>query len=691
MSNHEKHGGDSQDQDQAVSGHPDQHDDNGHGDHGHHDHHRQMARDFKRRFFICLALTLPIAYFSPMLRSLVGMDVPTLFDGQQFLFFGLATVVFAYGGWPFVKGLFAELKKGEPGMMTLIGLAITVAYGYSALVAFGLPGRYFFWELASLIDIMLLGHWVEMRSVMGASKALEELSRLTPGKAHRLLADGSEEDVPVAELQSGDLVVVRPGEVVPADGEVADGESEVDESMLTGESRPQPKKTGDTVVGGAVNSHGSLTLEITGVGEESFLSRVKELVRSAQESKSRAQGLADRAAKWLTAVALASGVTTLFTWYTFTANDFAYSLERSVTVMIITCPHALGLAIPLVIAVSTALAARHGILIRNRGAFDLSRKADIVLFDKTGTLTEGRFEVTDTVSFSSDHDEEQILALAAAVESDSEHPIARALVDAVDNPPKAENFDSLPGKGVQADVDGTTVLVASSRFLDESDLDYPADLAAQLAEGGNTVVFVVRDRTVLGGVALSDVVRKSSKRAVERLKSLNIRVVMLTGDSEEVAAKVAEALGMDDWHARVQPEEKLEKVKEFKKKYNFVVMTGDGVNDAPALAEADLGLAVGAGTDVVKETADVVLVHSDPMDVVRILALSRATRRKTVQNLWWAMGYNVFAIPLAAGVLAGAGVILSPAVGAVLMSMSTVIVAANAKLLKMPERDEAAA
>ncbi len=667
-----------------------------HGDHaghqghggaaGHQDHHAHMVADFRRRFFICLALTAPVVLLSPLLRSFFGLEAALRFPGDIYVLFALSSVIYFYGGWPFLKGMLDEFRKASPGMMTLIALAVTVAYVYSSVVAFGLSGKVFFWELATLIDIMLVGHWIEMRSVMGASRALEELAKLMPKDAHLLREDGSTTEVPVDRLEPGDRVLVRPGEKIPADGEVADGRSSVNEAMLTGESMPVEKAQGDVVIGGAVNGEGALTVTVQKTGGESFLSQVIDLVNQAQQSKSRTQDLADRAAKWLTFIALGAGTVTLLAWLILAGRGFAFTLERVVTVMVITCPHALGLAVPLVVAVSTALAAANGFLIRNRTAFERARNIQAVLFDKTGTLTKGEFGVTDVVLFGSGLSEEELLRYAAAVEGWSEHPIARAIAGAHQNPPEPHDFKAIPGKGAQAEVEGRQVMVVSPRYLSEADLSFPAEKVGGLFDAGKTVVFVLLDGEPAGAVALADIIRPESQEAVKRLREMGVRVMMLTGDNRRVARWVSDELGLDEFFAEVLPEEKANKVKEVQGRGLTVAMTGDGVNDAPALAQADVGIAIGAGTDVAVETADIVLVRSNPLDAVSLIQLSRATYRKMVQNLVWATGYNAFAIPLAAGVLFGVGVLLSPAMGAVLMSLSTVIVAVNARFLKLGAR-----
>jgi Cu2+-exporting ATPase len=655
-------------------------------DHDHHDHqehHAQMVKDFRRRFWISLALTVPILALAPMIQEFLGLADVLAFPGDSYVQFGLATVVFVYGGWPFLSGMVDELGRRQPGMMTLIALAITVAYGYSSVVVFGVAGKVFFWELATLIDIMLLGHWIEMRSVMGASSALQELVELLPAEAHRVDEDGDTEDVPVTELTTGDRIVVKPGEKVPTDGRIVEGHTSINEAMLTGESTPVEKGEGDEVIGGSVNGESAMTVEVEKTGEETYLSQVIDMVRRAQESRSRTQDLADRAALWLTIIALSAGAITLAAWLV-AGRPFDFSLERMVTVMVITCPHALGLAIPLVVAVSTSMSAQSGLLIRDRSAFERSRELDAIVFDKTGTLTEGRFGVTDVVSLS-DRDEDEILRLAASVERHSEHPIAQGIVDAAEERELsgrgAKDVNAIPGKGAEGTVDGARVLVVSPGYLREHDRSVESDEIAALADDGKTVVYVLVDDEVAGAVALADIIREESREAIDRLKDMGIEVMMLTGDSTAVARWVAEELGLDDYFAEVLPDQKADKVKEVKARGLRVAMVGDGVNDAPALVEADVGIAIGAGTDVAVQSADIVLVRSDPRDAADIVDLARATYRKMVQNLWWATGYNAVAIPLAAGVLFWAGVMLSPAVGAVLMSASTVIVAVNAKLL----------
>jgi len=654
-----------------------------HGGHDHHSHHAHMVENFRKRFWISLALTIPILILSPMIQEFLGLEEALRFPGDMYITFVISSLVFFYGGWPFLKGLFEELGQKSPGMMTLIALAISVAYFYSSAVVFGVPGKIFFWELATLIDIMLLGHWIEMKSVMGASRALEELARLMPSDAHKIMEDGRVKDVPLSELQSGDRVLIKPGEKIPADGLIIEGETSVNEAMLTGESKPVSKKENDKVIGGSINGEGSLTITVEKTGKDSFLSQVIDLVRQAQESKSRTQDLANRAAFWLTIIALTAGAITMFIWLAVVNQDFVFALERTVTVMVITCPHALGLAIPLVVAVSTAISASNGLLIRNRAAFERARNIQAIIFDKTGTLTQGKFGVTDVISLDGEIEKEKLLKYAASVESRSEHPIAKGITESVKDLYEVKNFKAITGKGAEGKVNDRDVKIVSPGYLKENNIAAQDGKIDVLSGQGKTVVYVLIDGKVKGAIALADIIREESKEAIAALKNMGIRCLMLTGDNKQVAKWVAEELELDDYFAEVLPHQKADKVKEVQSQGLVVAMTGDGVNDAPALATADIGIAIGAGTDVAVETADIVLVRSNPRDVTAIVKLAKATYNKMVQNLAWATGYNTFAIPLAAGVLYSYGIILSPAVGAVLMSLSTVIVAINARLLKL--------
>ena len=681
---HSHHKNHNHDDHHSHDNHKENHDHRGHvhENHSHHEHHKQMVEDFKFRFWWVLALTIPILALSPMIQDF--LNVEWRFTGDTWILAALSSVVYFFGGWPFLSGLIEELKKKQPGMMTLIALAITVAYVYSTAVVFGFDGHLLYWELSTLVGIMLLGHWVEMRSVMSASAALEKLAELLPGKAHRIKDDGSTEDVPLEELQKGDKVLIKPGEKIPADGIVVKGESSVNEAMLTGESKPVNKAKEDEVIGGSVNGEGSLTVEISKTGDESFLSQVVELVRQAQESKSKTQDLANRAAFWLTIVAISAGAITFMAWSLFTGQELSFTMNRTVTVMIIACPHALGLAIPLVVAVSTSLAATNGFLIRNRVAFEQARNLQAVIFDKTGTLTHGTFTVTDILNFNDEYSDEEILTFAASLETNSEHPLAKGILEkAGDDVPEPDEFNSITGKGIEGVVKGTAVKVVSPGYVREQEMEYPTDQVEEISSQGKTVVFVIIGEKLCGAIALGDQIREESRQAIEQLHEMGLECVMLTGDNRQTAEYVAKELGIDQVFAEVLPDEKADKVKEVQGQGKLVAMTGDGVNDAPALAQADVGIAIGAGSDVAVETGDIVLVKNNPKDVVNLIKLSKATYSKMVQNLIWATGYNVVAIPLAAGVLFAWGIILSPAVGAVLMSASTVIVAINARLLKM--------
>ncbi|NLP52232.1 heavy metal translocating P-type ATPase [Bacillus sp. RO1] len=655
-----------------------------HSNHNHTDHndHDNMIGDFKKRFWISVIITIPILALSPMIQMFLQVDWRFPYD--MLILFGLSTFIFFYGGWPFLSGSRDELKKRNPGMMTLIALAIVVAYVYSSFAVFGLEGNNFFWELATLIDIMLLGHWIEMRSVMGASRALEELVKLMPSKAHLVKEDGTTEEVSIDKLKHEDKVLVKPGEKVPIDGSIIEGETTIDESMLTGESVPVNKKSGEEAIGGSINGEGSITISVKKTGDETYLSQVINLVKEAQGSKSKTQDLSNRAAKWLFYVALGAGFITFLGWL-IAGYPLSFAMERMVTVMVISCPHALGLAAPLVIAVSTAISAKKGLLIRNRTNFEEARKVNSVVFDKTGTLTEGKFGVTNLDLIQS-MEEEEFLRLTASVEAKSEHPIAKGIVREANNRNlkyySVENFKSLTGKGLQGVVNGKAIKVVSPGYMREQNLAYNTDQYSKWAEEGKTVVFVLIENNLAGMIALADIVRETAKQAIQELKEMGIESIMLTGDNQKVAEYVGKQLGIDKIYAEVLPHQKSEKITEIKQTNKRVAMTGDGVNDAPALANADLGIAIGTGTDVAIETADVVLVKSNPKDVVNVIHLSKATYRKMVQNLWWAAGYNILAIPLAAGILYNAGIVLSPAVGAVLMSLSTIIVAINAKLLK---------
>jgi Cu2+-exporting ATPase len=654
----------------------------GHGAHVDHSGHEMM---FRRRFWVSLALTLPVLLFSPMLQDWFGFTMPA-FAGDRWVGPLFAMLIFFHGGVPFLQMAVPEIRNRRPGMMTLISLAILVAFVYSAFAVFVSPDSGFFWEMATLIDIMLLGHWIEMRSVRQASGALNELAKLMPDTAERITGEGTQE-VPVSQLQHDDLVLVRPGGSIPADGLVEEGHSDVSEAMITGESKPVEKNPGDSVIGGTINGDGSLRVRVTATGDDTALAGIMRLVDEAQQSKSNTQILADKAAGWLFYLALAVAAVTVVAWLIAVGFELGV-LERAVTVLVIACPHALGLAIPLVVAISTSLGARNGILIRDRLALEQARRIDTVIFDKTGTLTEGEFGVVDTAVVEG-WDTEKALALALAVEGDSEHLIARGIRRVAQErdltPLPVNDFEAIKGRGIRASYEGRTVYVGGPRLLEmlESDLSESLRQFRDSAEAkGQTVVYLVDETQPVAAFALADVIRHESHEAVRRLHDMGIQVAMLTGDSEAVARAVAGELGIDTYFAEVLPEHKDHKVAELQKQGKRVAMVGDGVNDAPALTRADVGIAIGSGTDVAIESAGIILVRSNPLDVVSIFTLSRATYRKMIQNLIWATGYNVFALPLAAGILAPVGILLSPAVGALFMSLSTVIVALNAQLLR---------
>lgn len=683
---HEKH---NQNQKKTTSHQNNQgHGGNKNPKHGHtgHDHHRMMIKDFKKRFWISLVLSIPVLVLSPMIQKFFGFEL--VFEGSKYVIFVLSSIIFFHGGWPFLKGMFGEIKKASPGMMTLIAVAISVAYFYSAAVVFGLPGKMFFWELATLIVIMLLGHWIEMKSVLGASKALELLVSMMPSEAHLVKGD-TITDIKLEELNPNDIILIKPGEKVPADGIIIEGESYLNESMLTGESKPVKKTINNKVIGGSINGNGSLKMKVEHTGEDSYLSKVITLVQEAQKAKSKTQHLADRAAKWLTYIALIAGFGTLAVWMVIGKDvvgegfTFAFALERMVTVMVISCPHALGLAIPLVVAISTAISAQNGLLIRNRTAFENSRKITAIVFDKTGTLTKGDFGVTRFESLNDRYSGEEVLRLTSALEQNSEHPIAVGIMKKIKKMnltvARAEKFNAITGKGVEAKVEGKDVKVVSPGFLKDKNIPMPDKAMGSAAE---TVVFVLIDDQLAGFIALADEIRTESQEAINKFKAEKIKVFMATGDNETVAKAVSEQLGLDGYFAEVLPHQKVEIVKDLQGKGEFVAMTGDGVNDAPALAQADVGIAVGSGTDVAAETADIILVNSNPQDILNLIMFGKATYGKMIQNLAWATGYNAFAIPLAAGVLYSAGFVLTPAIGAVFMSLSTVVVAINAQLLK---------
>ncbi len=667
-------------------------------DHSHHEHHHDNSEHqehdkhaghsvtmFKDKFWLSLILTIPVLAYSEMIQHWLNFTPPA-FPGSQYVPFVLSTIIFFYGGMVFIKGAIGELKARLPGMMTLISLAIITAYAYSVATQFFIDGEGFFWELATLVTIMLLGHWLEMASVAKAENALDAISKLLPDKAEKLV-NGKPKEVLVSELSVGDLVLVRPGTRIPIDGVITGGSSSIDEAAITGESKPVSKTVDDEVVAGTVNQDGSITVKITKLGDDTALAGIMRLVAEAQSSKSNVQVLADKAAFYLTIVAIATAVATFIYW--LVAKDMNFALERSVTVLIIACPHALGLAIPLVVSISTTLSAKNGLLVRKRLALESARKLDWVLFDKTGTLTKGEHGVTN-IWATNGYSKEDILHLTASLEQNSEHIVGKGIVHKAEEDhihlDKVTDFKALPGLGVQGTLHGNEVFIAASyRYIEENKLTIPTEIAKavkQAAKEGKTEVYLITNRKVVGALGLADIVRNESKQAIKTLKEMGIKTAMITGDSNEVAAYVSKQLGLDQYFAEVRPEDKAAKVKELQKNGQKVAMVGDGINDAPALTQADIGLAIGAGTDVAIKSADIILVKSDPQDVVKVINLSKATYKKMTQNLIWATGYNVFAIPLAAGVFYGAGIVLAPALGAILMSASTVVVAINAQLLR---------
>ena len=644
-------------------------------------HKGHSMEDFKKRFYASLILTIPVLILSQTIQNFLNFSFT--FKGDSALLFIFSSIVFFYGGSPFLKGAVNEIKHKLPGMMVLISLAITVAYSYSTAVTAGLRGEVFFWELATLIDIMLLGHWLEMRSVMGASRALEKLSQLIPDKAH-LISNGQITEINTDELKQGNIILIKPGEKIPADGLILKGESFINEAMLTGESKPIDKKKGDNVIGGSINEEGSLEVKVLGTGEASYLSKVINLVKSAQTSKSKTQVIADKAAFWLTIIAITIGFITFISWV-FAGKNIAFAIERTATVLIIACPHALGLAVPLVVAISTALSAQNGLLIRNRTAFENSRRISTIVFDKTGTLTEGTFALTESFIFSEEFNEGQALLLAASLEKNSEHPIARAIIKEAQNKKlhlkDVSGFRAIKGKGIEGDIEGKRYIMASPGFMEEMEIKIPDE--AMKTTG--TIIFLVDgdNKKLISAFSLSDTIRPESFGAINVLKKEGIKLWMLTGDNKNVAQEVAEKLKLDGYFAEVLPDQKQNKIKELQAKGEYVAMVGDGINDAPALAQADVGIAIGSGTDIAAETADIILINSNPGDIAALILFGKATYKKMVQNLAWATGYNIIAIPLAAGLLYKFDLLLSPALGAAFMSLSTIIVAINANTLKV--------
>lgn len=652
---------------------------------GHDKHAGHSVGMFKDKFWLSLILTILVLIYSEMIQHWLRFT-PPVFPGSELVPFVLSTVIFFYGGLVFIKSAWGELKAKRPGMMTLISLAITTAYVYSVVTQFFISGDSFFWELATLVTIMLLGHWLEMASVMKAENALEAISELLPDTAEKIIK-GKPKQVMVSELKVGDIVLVRPGGSIPVDGVIAEGSSSVNEAAISGESKPVTKLPEDKVVAGTINQDGSLKIKVTKLGDDTALAGIMRLVAEAQASKSNVQLLADKAAFILTIVALITAIVAFTVWAI--VMDTGIALERAVTVLIIACPHALGLAIPLVVAISTTKSASSGLLVRKRLALESARKLDIVLFDKTGTLTRGEHGVTD-IWPTKGYYKDDIIRLTASLEQNSEHIVGKGIVKhALDNHVRlddVENFAALPGLGVKGTLHGKDNFVAASyRYVSENNLKVPADISKhvkQAAKEGKTEVYLINDKKVIGAIALADIVRDEAKKTISTLKQFGIKSAMITGDSKDVAAYVADQLGIAQYFAEVRPEDKASKVKELQQQGLRVAMVGDGINDAPALTQADIGIAIGAGTDVAIKSADIILVKSDPLDVIKVIRLSKETYKKMIQNLFWATGYNVLAIPLAAGVLFGLGIILAPAVGAVLMSLSTIIVAFNAQLLR---------
>jgi Cu2+-exporting ATPase len=641
---------------------------------GHHTH------DFLRRFWVCIILTIPVLLLSHMIQSWLGFNIS--FPGDNYVLLVLGSVIYFYGGMPFFKGLVSEVRDHAIGMMTLVALAISVAYFYSVAVAFGLPGMDFFWELATLIDIMLIGHWIEMRSTIAASNALQSLVALLPSTVH-VERNGTVTDVDVTDLKKDEIAIIKPGEKIPADGVITEGTSYINESMLTGESAPVKKEPDAKVIAGSLNGDGSIKVKVTGTGADSYLQKVIAMVQSAQSAKSKTQNLADQVAKWLTFISLGVGIITFIVWYF--NHDLAFALERMVTVMVTSCPHALGVAIPLVVAISTTASATHGLLIRNRTAFENARKLTTIIFDKTGTLTKGSHEVQKIISHSDSFTSDEILQYVAAVQQQSEHYIARGIIRKLKENNldlwKVSDFSYDQGIGVTGMVNGKEVIATGPNYFVHQKQVLP-EIPKEIDQQTETITYVLIDQELVGFITLADSIRETAAEAIAQLKAMGLKSYLLTGDNEKIAAAVAGKLNMDGYFANILPHEKQEKLKEFQAKGEVVAMTGDGVNDAPALAQADVGIAVGSGTDVAAETADIILVNSDPKDVVQMIEFGRKTYRKMLQNLGWAVGYNVIAIPLAAGILYPT-FMLSPAMGAVLMSLSTVIVAINAKMLKL--------
>lgn len=651
-----------------------------HEQHNHKNHHQHMIQDFKRRFYVVLVFTIPILLLSETIQGWLSLNLG--FTGDEYILLGLSTIVFFYGGWPFLKGSYNEIFKEQLGMMTLIALALVVAYSYSTATVLGLEGSDFFWELVTLILIMLLGHWIEMKSVLKASSALDELAKLIPDTTHWIDGDDTK-DVPTSDIETGDIVLVKPGEQIPLDGVIVKGKSHIDESILTGESKPVSKGKDDEVIAGSLNGNSAIQIRISHGYQDSYVSNIIRIVNESQQAKSKTQNLTDKAAFYLTIIAITIGLITLSYWYVAT-SDLAFAITRMATVMIITCPHALGLAIPLVVANSTTLAAKNGLIIRNRTAFENSRNITTMVFDKTGTLTEGVFAIQHYESLSEEYSSEDVLRIAGSIESQSEHPIATAFMNKLEkediNIQNVEESEVIQGKGIKGTINKQEYFVVSRKYLNEHSISINDS-----NHGTGTESYLVKDNEALGYFLLKDKIRETSKSAIKSLQERGISCWMLTGDNEAIAKEVSDKLELDGYFAEVLPNQKQEKIKSLKDENEIVAMTGDGVNDAPALAEANIGIAVGSGTDVAVETADIILADSDPKDIVNLTLFGSKTYRKMIQNLIWATAYNIVAIPLAAGILYNQGILISPAVGAIFMSLSTVVVAINASLLSFSE------
>jgi len=639
-----------------------------------------MIKDFKKRFLICFFISIPILLLSPMIQQLFNYTFR--FKGDLYILFLFSSFIFFYGGWPFLKGCYHEILNKNPGMMTLIGLAISTAYLYSTIVIFGLKGKIFFWELVTLVDIMLLGHWIEMKSVLAASHSLELLVKMIPSSAHLIKKDKIK-DVKIEDLKIDDVILVKPGEQIPTDGIIIEGTGYLNESMLTGESKPVKKEINNRVIGGSLNGNSSLKIKTLYLGKDSYLSKVINMVEEAQKAKSKTERLADKAAKWLTFIAIFSGIITFILWLLID-KTLSFSLERMVTVMVISCPHALGLAIPLIIARAINLAARSGLLIRNRTAFENARKITTVVFDKTGTLTKGTFQVEEYDTFSKNYSADDILQFAGSIEQHSEHTIAQGILEKAKNKKlnilEVKNFKNIPGEGVKGDIGEKFIQIVGFSYLKNKNISIKQTFPL---ESYKTVVFLLIDNKVEGYLSLSDQIRPESYETIKKLKKNKIKTIMITGDNENVSKIISKKLNLDKYYANILPDKKLEIIKNLQEKGEFIAMTGDGINDAPALAQANIGIAIGSGTDVTAETADIILVKSNPLDILTLIIFGKATYKKMIQNLFWATAYNSFAIPMAAGVLYSYKIIITPAIGAILMSLSTIIVALNGYLLKI--------